>query len=243
MNKETLKKGTRIYYNGDMANEEGLGVIVSQQTDEWGTTVNIKMEDGREINGLSIVNFSKEYLGHGGTRFVTEEAYKKFRQAAVDKIEAQLKERKEKKEEEKEPEYISLVETAKIVRSLLKKEFPGAKFSVRSRSYSGGSSIDVDWKDGPSTKKVEALVGKYHGAEFDGMIDLKTYNNRPYANDFIFCSREYSQVTLDNRAIKIANDYGIPLDGRITLEELMNERIGNSWLSDTLHRELREEDL
>lgn len=90
MKSEDLKKGTRIYYNGDMANEEGLGTIVEQKTDKWGTHVNIKMDDGRDIKGLSIVMFSDEYLGHGGTRFVTEEAYKKFRQAAIERVKKSL---------------------------------------------------------------------------------------------------------------------------------------------------------
>jgi len=51
MNKETLKKGTRIYYGGDMANDEGFGTITSQTTDKFGTFVGIKMDDGREMNG------------------------------------------------------------------------------------------------------------------------------------------------------------------------------------------------
>jgi len=83
MDKEELKKGTRIYYNGDMANQEGLGVIISQKTDDWGTTVNIKMDDGRDINFLPVGMFSNEYLGHGGTRFVTEEAYKRFNNSVM----------------------------------------------------------------------------------------------------------------------------------------------------------------
>jgi len=94
MKKEDLKKGTRIYYNGDMANDEGLGTIVEQVTDKWGTHVNIKMDDGRDIKGLSIVMFSDEYLGHGGTRFVTEEAYKKYRQATIERLNKSLEERK-----------------------------------------------------------------------------------------------------------------------------------------------------
>ena len=138
-------------------------------------------------------------------------------------------------------ERISLTETAKIVRGILKKEFPRTKFSVISKSYSGGSSIDVDWEDGISTKKAEALVGKYHGAEFDGMIDLKTYNDKPYANDFIFCQRTYSKEALDKKAVQIARDYGIK-NGRDFLE-LRNERIGNQWLNDLVYIELREEDL
>ena len=45
------------------------------------------------------------------------------------------------------PRYISLADTAKLVRAALAANFPGTKFYVRSDSYSGGASIDV-WYDG-----------------------------------------------------------------------------------------------
>lgn len=90
MRKELLKKGTRIYYNGDMANDDGFGVIVSQEEDKWGIHVNIKMDDGRTFNKLSIGMFSSEYLGHGGTRFVTEEAFQKFKQETIKKFMASV---------------------------------------------------------------------------------------------------------------------------------------------------------
>jgi len=72
--------------------------------------------------------------------------------------------------------YMSCAETAKLVRAGLKKAFPGQKFSVRSHTYSGGASIDVRWTDGPQEADVKAVAGRYNGAGFDGMIDLKTYN-------------------------------------------------------------------
>jgi Large polyvalent protein associated domain 29 len=71
--------------------------------------------------------------------------------------------------------YLSCAETAKLVRSALKKAFPGVKFSVRSSVYSGGASIQVGWTDGPSTKAVEAVAKAYEGGGFDGMIDM-AYN-------------------------------------------------------------------
>ena len=72
-----------------------------------------------------------------------------------------------------ETKYLSAAETAKLVRSALKQSFPGVTFSVRSRKYSGGASIDVSWTDGPRTPEVEAIAKRYEGADFDGMIDLK----------------------------------------------------------------------
>ena len=63
-------------------------------------------------------------------------------------------------------------EVAKIIRRRLKNEFPETKFSVRVRH---GTSIDVDWVDGPLQAEVERIVGAYSFGGFDGMIDL-AYN-------------------------------------------------------------------
>ena len=77
-----------------------------------------------------------------------------------------------------EQEYISfsVSEVAKHLRTLLKEHFPEQKFSVRSNSYSGGSSIDVRWENGVSLTSVEQIVKQYEGAGFDGSIDLKYYH-------------------------------------------------------------------
>ena len=69
--------------------------------------------------------------------------------------------------------YLFAAETAKLARAALKCAFPGVKFSVRSKTYSGGASIDVGWTDGPTTKMVEAVAKQFQGGDFDGMIDLK----------------------------------------------------------------------
>ena len=71
-----LVEGCRIYYTGDMANDEGFGVVTKRYQDRWGDWVNVVMDDGRIKNSLGVCLFSPEYLGHGGTRFVTEKAYK-----------------------------------------------------------------------------------------------------------------------------------------------------------------------
>lgn len=74
-----------------------------------------------------------------------------------------------------ESEYIGVADTAKLIRVQLKKNFPKIKFSVKSKSYSMGASISIGWTDGPTTKKVDEVVQVFGGANFDGMIDLKTY--------------------------------------------------------------------
>ncbi len=68
--------------------------------------------------------------------------------------------------------YLTVTETAKLVRQTLAKHFPNTKFSVRSKSYSGGASIDIFWTDGERAKTVEAIVKGFEGRSFDGMNDL-----------------------------------------------------------------------
>ena len=73
------------------------------------------------------------------------------------------------------PEYLSVTDTAKLIRAQLKRQFPGVKFSVRSDKYAGGASIDIRWTDGPTEPQVDGLVSGYAGGRFDGMIDMASY--------------------------------------------------------------------
>jgi len=94
-------------------------------------------------------------------------------------------------------DYMPTAEVATHVRAALKEAFPGVRFSVRSRTYSGGSSIDVRWTDGPTTNNVDAAVGKFAGSGFDGMTDMKyslntTIEGRRVLCDFVQCHRDVS---------------------------------------------------
>lgn len=68
--------------------------------------------------------------------------------------------------------YFTTAETAKMIRAALKAAFPAVKFSVRSKSYSGGSSVRVNWTDGPTSERVSDVVSVFNGHGFDGSIDL-----------------------------------------------------------------------
>lgn len=68
--------------------------------------------------------------------------------------------------------YISPADTAKLIRAALKRAFPRTTFSVRTRTYSMGASVDVAWQDGPAVSLVEPVTGQFAGGRFDGMIDL-----------------------------------------------------------------------
>lgn len=64
---------------------------------------------------------------------------------------------------------------AKNMRIELARAFPGVKFSVRSRRFSGGDAIDVAWTDGPTTAQVDAIVDRYSAGSFNGMEDIYEY--------------------------------------------------------------------
>jgi hypothetical protein len=73
--------------------------------------------------------------------------------------------------------YVSAKETATLIRQALRAGWPGVKFSVRTRTYAGGASVDVKWTDGPTEDEVRATTNRYRGASFDGMRDLKEFHD------------------------------------------------------------------
>jgi len=86
-------------------------------------------------------------------------------------------------------------QTAKAIRAELKKAFPGIKFRVTSKSYSGGNSVSIDYTDGVLTSEVKDVVSKYEAGHFDGMTDSYEYSNTnadlPQVK-FVMVSREMS---------------------------------------------------
>ena len=99
--------------------------------------------------------------------------------------------------------YLSCAETAKLIRKALKEAFPGFKFSVRSHTYSGGASINVGWRDGPTGEEVERVARVFAGATFDGMTDYKggvvhEFNGESvhFGADFVFCNRDVTDKML-----------------------------------------------
>lgn len=130
--------------------------------------------------------------------------------------------------------YLSVTDTAKLVRAALKAGFPGVKFSVRSDSYSGGASIDISWTDGPFEKDVEQIANRYQGSDFDGMQDLKTYRSGTliglpggeveevkFGADFVFTNRELSPEYLAEllpHAEAVLDDYSATYGTPFALE-------------------------
>jgi len=102
-----------------------------------------------------------------------------------------------------EREYISVTDTAKLIRLVLKESFPGVKFSVKSSKYSGGASVDIHYTDGPQEKIIMEAVDCFSGAYFDGMIDYQgtvyaTLDGQPvrFGANFVFANQTHSDPVM-----------------------------------------------
>lgn len=134
--------------------------------------------------------------------------------------------------------YIGVAEQAKMVKKALASAWPGVKFSVRSKSYSGGASISIDWTDGPSTSAVDKVAKLYEGADFDGMQDLKTRKDTVlpsglcarFLGDFVFTSRSITNFDA------LAKDAEAIIRARCHVE---GNRFGNDWVDDLAHGMVR----
>lgn len=83
----------------------------------------------------------------------------------------------------KEPRHISINDTAKIIRTELKRAFPDTKFSVRISKYSMGCHVNVRYVDGPPMKAVEAITDQFCGRGFDGSTDSTTFHDSDYQGE------------------------------------------------------------
>lgn len=98
--------------------------------------------------------------------------------------------------------YISVTDTAKLVRAALKENFPGAKFSVRTSKYAGGASLDVQWTAGPAARKVDEVVSVFVGTApdrsgdfYDPVFHEKDGQRIHYGADHIRTSRTIAPAT------------------------------------------------
>ena len=94
-------------------------------------------------------------------------------------------------------------QAAKMMRAELKKAFPAIKFSINSKSYAGGSSINVSWDLGPTTAMVATITSKYKYGHFDGMTDMYEYSNTikdlPQVQ-YVFANRNYTDEVKEQAA-------------------------------------------
>lgn len=110
--------------------------------------------------------------------------------------------------------YISCADTAKLIRQSLKEAFAGVKFSVKSKTYSGGASITIYWTDGPNEAQIKAVVGRFSCSYFDGMQDLQGSKFHmmdgkavSFGADYVCYSRDYSDAAIEKAIARVFRQF------------------------------------
>ena len=86
--------------------------------------------------------------------------------------------RDEYKKNNKKGKYITqAAKASKTIKTILKKEYPEIKFSVRSDNFANGSSVNVSWTDGIPDDTLRSFLNQFEYGHFDGMEDLYHYSN------------------------------------------------------------------
>ena len=134
--------------------------------------------------------------------------------------------------------YLSCAETAKLVRATFKESFPNVKFSVKSSTYSGGASININYKDGPTYDQVKAVVGMFEGSYFDGMTDYKgsCYGSLDgqevrFGADFIFVNRGFTVDFLTQQVAKACEYFGY------AMPQITDSEYSGAYIADRLDYE------
>jgi len=124
----------------------------------------------------------------------------------------------------------------KAMRAELAKAFPGIKFQGASEIYSGGSSVNIRWNFGPTTKQVQAITDKYQDGDFNGMEDIYEYRrNRPATEGsakYVFENRDYFEPVFTQIARDYAALLGDPLpDGTAPWNHMVKAGGQKEWLA------------
>lgn len=97
-----------------------------------------------------------------------------------------------------------LIAAAKNCRIELARAFPGVKFSVKTRRFSGGDAMDVSWVDGPCSKQVDPIVDRYSAGSFNGMDDSYTYVACAWTEAFGDAKYTHTARSLSDKSIASA---------------------------------------
>lgn len=229
--------GQRIRYIGDMANPSGVGAVVEITGHEYGPYT-VALEDGREMRCCILQEPRYEIL-HGQ---IADQAMLTILRAGVNAAKAAQKARDTsaaqsfgdavERIKRENPHLIQgggHVIAAKNIRTELKMEFPGVKFSVRGRSFAGGDSIDIRWTDGPTTKQVRAISSKYQMGSFDGMTDCYEYRKSAWtevfgSSKYIMDQRDHSDKAIESAIRRACNRLG-GMDAIPTVEDYRMGRL------------------
>jgi hypothetical protein len=94
------------------------------------------------------------------------------------------------------------------LKSELERAFPGIVFSVKSKGFSMGSDISVNWTDGPTLSQVKELSEKYQQGHFDGMNDSYNYKKEDFTRNFGGAKYVFETRTeTDELVLSVANGF------------------------------------
>lgn len=129
---------------------------------------------------------------------------------------------------------------ARAIRKDLKAAFPGVAFTVKSKSYSMGDHVRIDWTDGVPAAAVDKIVSKYQKGSFDVMLDLYEYSNRrddiPQTKH-VLTYRSYSYAAREKARAETMQKFGL----ESCTDNDWIER-AQCWGSNLIARELRDKD-
>lgn len=196
-----IQVGQIVKYSGDRCNQPGTGALVSVQINDYYKLPEYRLilEDGREFRIMA-----RDFEVAPGCRFALvdqmgDAEYFVQLYAAMVLREINKKAAKEcaantkaKMIEDLKAQYPDLeqgqscVIAARNIRKLLKAAFPGVKFSVKTSRFSGGNSIsvNVESETGPTSKEIEAVIGRFEEGRFNGMNEIYEYSNNPFPDLF-----------------------------------------------------------
>ena len=84
---QKLEVGQRIYNGGDQANPSHFGAITAIRDDKWGLKYEVTPDPDDfypwGAYWIDAISISPVYLGHGGTRIVTVEAFEAWHAARM----------------------------------------------------------------------------------------------------------------------------------------------------------------
>jgi len=99
---------------------------------------------------------------------------------------------------------------AKLIRKELATAFPGVTFRVKTDRFSGGSSVDVFWTDGPASEKVESTAGKYERLDRDPSTGEILSGGNSYVQCHRTISEEVKKQETDSARNRVVNFEKVP---------------------------------
>lgn len=102
---------------------------------------------------------------------------------------------------------MNTVERAREIRKELKAKFKGVKFSVRTKKYSGGSSISVSWVDFPTVEAVEEITSKYESVRYDEYTGEILSGGNTYIHTYNTWSEEMEANIKENLILKYGEEF------------------------------------